>query len=121
MSRRIHIARVRDKGSRAEGARLLVDRLWPRGVAKASLHLDAWLKDLAPSTDLRQWFGHDPDKWDEFQRRYRAELDANPDAVAEALDWCAKGPVLLLFDAHDEDHNNAVVLRDYLASRPAKG
>lgn len=116
----VRIARVYGLDE-APGARLLVDRLWPRGVSKAALHPDAWLRDLAPSTALRQWFDHDPAKWPEFQARFRAELDASPQAVAEALDWCRKGPVLLLYAAHDEAHNNAVVLRDYLAARLGEG
>lgn len=116
MTARITLARVYGAVD-VPGARLLVDRLWPRGLSKASLHLDAWLRDIAPSAELREWFGHDPAKWPEFQTRFRAELDANPEAVTEALDWCRKGPVVLLYAAHDEAHNNAVVLRDYLAAR----
>lgn len=116
MTTGIHIARVRDTAP-TTGARLLVDRLWPRGISKAVLRPDAWLRDLAPSTGLRKWFDHDPEKWDAFRSRYRAELDANPEAVAEALDWCRKGPVTLLFDAHDAQHSNAVVLRAYLQAR----
>ena len=113
----IHLARVYDHAAAPAGARILVDRLWPRGLSKAALHLDLWLRDIAPSDDLRHWFGHEVPKWPEFRARYRAELDANPDAVAQALDWCRKGPVVLLFAAHDADHNNAVVLRDYLLER----
>lgn len=113
----IQLARVSDGPEAMVGARLLVDRIWPRGIPKARLQLDDWLRDIAPSTGLRKWFGHDPARWDEFRRRYRAELDANPDAVSQALGWCRKGPVTLLFWAKDREHNQAVVLRDYLAGR----
>ena len=101
-------------GTHTHGARLLVDRLWPRGIAKADLPMDAWLKDLTPSTALRKWFGHDPAKWDLFSTRYRAELAANPQAVEQALDWCRKGPVTLLYGAKDTVHTHAIVLRDLL-------
>lgn len=111
---RIHIARVYDDLSAIKGARLLVDRLWPRGIRKETLALDEWLKDVAPSSDLRKWFGHDPDKWPEFRKRYREELDANTDAVERCLEWCRKGSVTLLYGAKDEAHNQAVVLRAYL-------
>ncbi|MCB1504984.1 MAG: DUF488 family protein [Hyphomicrobiaceae bacterium] len=97
------------------GARLLVDRIWPRGVSRADLKIDDWIKEAAPSTSLRKWFGHDPRRWTGFQIRYRAELDANPDAVAHCLRWCGKGPVVLLYSAKDCNHNQAVVLRDCLA------
>ncbi len=110
----IRIARVHDDVDRTTGARLLVDRVWPRGIAKAELRLDEWIRDVAPSTDLRTWFGHDPEKWQEFQERYRAELDANPEAVDRCLGWSREGPVTLLFAAKDRDHNQAVVLRRYL-------
>ena len=113
----IHLARAWDDPAAMTGARLLVDRVWPRGVTKDKLRLDAWLRDIAPSSALRKWFGHDPARWDEFRRRYQDELDANPDAVAQALDWCRKGPVTLIYGAKDRDHNQAVVLRDYLAGR----
>ena len=119
MTTRIHLCRAYDarEGADTEGARLLVDRLWPRGVAKVDLPIDAWLMDIAPSSDLRNWFGHDPAKWNEFKDRYRAELQKAPDVVEQALDWCRRGTVTLLFAAKDREHNNAVVLRDYLAER----
>lgn len=112
----IHIARVYDHPS-AEGASLLVDRLWPRGIAKADLAPDEWIRDIAPTTELRKWFGHDPAKWEEFRRRYRAELDANAEAVERCLAWCRKGSVTLLYGAKDHEHNQAVELRDYLTAR----
>lgn len=105
-----------------EGFRLLVDRVWPRGISKVNARLDDWAKTIAPSTELRKWFGHDPEKFPEFQQRYTAELDANPDTPA-LLDLvkaqAAKQPVLLLFGAKDEAHNNAVVLTAYLKEKLA--
>ncbi len=111
----IRIARVHDDLETVSGARLLVDRVWPRGITKDQLQLDEWIRDIAPTTELRKWFGHDPEKWEEFEHRYRGELDAAPDPVGRCLEWCRKGPVTLLFAAKDRDHNQAVVLRDYLA------
>lgn len=113
----IRIARVYDDDAESAGARLLVDRLWPRGVAKADLHHDDWIRDVAPTAELRKWFGHDPAKWGDFRKRYIKELDANPDAVGRCLDWCGRGPVTLLYAAKDREHNQAVVLRDYLKDR----
>ncbi|MFI6596713.1 DUF488 domain-containing protein [Nonomuraea sp. NPDC050536] len=107
------IQRVYDHEPR-EGAVFLVDRLWPRGVRKDDLELDGWLKDAAPSTELRRWFGHQPERFAEFARRYRAELDAHPEALQPIRDAAAHGPVTLLYAAKDPVHNQAVVLRDYL-------
>ena len=109
--------RVYDAIQRSDGPRFLVERLWPRGVKKEKLKLDAWLKEVAPSDGLRRWFGHDPAKWDEFQRRYRAELDENPNAWKQLLDVARQGNVTLLYSASDTEHNNAIVLKDYLAER----
>lgn len=100
-----------------DGRRVLVDRLWPRGVPKAALADAAWVKVVAPSAALRRWFGHDPAQWDEFRRRYFAELDANPDAVAELRAALGRGRATLLFGARDEVHNNAAALREYLLRR----
>lgn len=113
----IGLARVYERPPADGRARLLVDRLWPRGVSKADLALDEWLRDIAPSAELRRWFGHDPTRWDSFRERYRAELDQNADAVERCLSWLRRGPVLLLFSARDPQHNQAVVLRDYLTER----
>ena len=113
----IRIARVRDEIDDLPGARLLVDRVWPRGVTKAALQLDAWIHDVAPSTELRKWFGHDPERWEAFRERYLAELAENHEAVERCLAWCRAGRVVLLFGAKDRDHNQAVVLRDHLREK----
>ncbi|HVU81171.1 MAG TPA: DUF488 family protein [Rhodanobacteraceae bacterium] len=109
------IRRVTEPLGDADGARILIDRLWPRGQSKDKLKLTAWVKDIAPSTELRKWFDHDPAKWEAFRKRYRAELDANPDAVAELQGLLKQHPdATLLFMAHDEKHSNAAVLAEYL-------
>jgi uncharacterized protein YeaO (DUF488 family) len=114
MSDPIRIKRVYHPASPDDGQRILVDRLWPRGLSKAAANLTLWLKAISPSEDLRKWFGHDPALWPEFHRRYTAELDTNPAATAELRDLLQTGPVTLLYAAHDAEHNNAVVLADYL-------
>lgn len=96
------------------GTRFLVERLWPRGIRKESLQFSDWLKEVAPSSELRRWFQHDVSKWPEFQRRYRIELDAHPEAWAPIVEAARAGDVVLLYSSHDTEHNNAVVLRDYL-------
>lgn len=116
-SSRIKLKRVYEPASRANGARFLVDRLWPRGLRKKDAVIDHWFKDLTPSTALRQWFDHDVERWTEFRKRYRAELAGQPEALAELRSLARKGPITLLFGAHDEPHNNAVVLRELLAKR----
>jgi len=108
------LKRAYDPATRSDGQRILVERLWPRGMCKSDLEADAWLKEVAPSTELRRWFGHRPERWDEFRRRYRKELDAKPDAWISILDRGQKGTVTLLYSAHDVLHNGALVLRDYL-------
>ena len=113
--------RANEPPARTDGARILVDRLWPRGQSKDKLQLTAWVKEIAPSTGLRQWFGHDPAKFAEFRRRYRAELDANPAAVAELRGLLREHPhATLLFMAHDAEHSNAAVLAEYLRERSRK-
>jgi uncharacterized protein YeaO (DUF488 family) len=104
---------------RSDGLRILVDRLWPRGVSKDRLKIDAWLKELAPSDELRRWFGHDPEKWEEFRRRYFLELVAREASVAELRDKILNGRVTLIFAARDQRHNNAVALRDFLERQMA--
>lgn len=108
------VKRVYEPVAESDGQRVLVDRLWPRGLSKEKAHLDLWLKDVAPSDELRHWFGHDPERWAEFQKRYKAELDGKADALAKLRGLMAKGKVTLLFAAHDEEHNNAVALAAYL-------
>jgi len=116
----IKLKRVYEPESPDDGARFLVERLWPRGVKKSALHFDDWLKDAGPSTGLRQWFGHDPAKWDEFRRKYFAELDANPAGWEPMLAAARRGGVTLLYSSHDADHNNAVALREYLEQKLPK-
>jgi uncharacterized protein YeaO (DUF488 family) len=115
----ITLKRAYEPVAREDGTRFLVERLWPRGVRKDALRLDAWLKDVAPSTKLRQWFGHDPEKWPEFQRRYRAELDRNTEALEPILQAARRGRVTLIYSSPDQEHNNAVVLKTYIESRLA--
>jgi uncharacterized protein YeaO (DUF488 family) len=110
----IHLARVYDDLSHLHGTRLLVDRLWPRGLRKEDLQVDEWVRDIAPSTELRHWFNHEPEKWSEFQRRYLNELANNLEAVERCLVWLRKGSVTLLYAAKDSEHNNAVVLANFL-------
>ena len=114
----IHLHRVYDTVPRPPGQAVLVERLWPRGLHRAQVAADTWQKEVAPSGELRRWFGHDPDKWPEFRRRYFAELDARPEAwrplLAEHDD-----DLILLYSARDREHNNAVALRDYLLARQA--
>ena len=115
----LHVKRIYEVPKADDGARYLVERLWPRGMRKKNLIMDAWLKDVAPSHELRRWFRHDPAKWDEFQRDYRAELDANPSAWKPLLEAAKLGNVTLLYSARDAEHNNAVVLKSYLEARLA--
>ena len=115
----IQVKRVYEAAEPQDGARFLVERLWPRGMKKESLQMDGWLKEVAPSTALRQWFGHDPVRWAEFQRRYTVELDAAPDAWAPLVAAARHGPVTLLYSARDTEHNAALALRDYLERTPA--
>ncbi|MQA98221.1 MAG: DUF488 family protein [Streptosporangiales bacterium] len=112
----IEIQRVYDKEP-AKGSVFLVDRLWPRGKSKSELSLDGWVRDAAPSDELRMWFGHRPERFSEFARRYRQELDAHPDALQPLLEAAADGPVTLLYAAKDTRHNQAAVLRDYLEEK----
>jgi uncharacterized protein YeaO (DUF488 family) len=111
----IRVKRAYEPQASSDGRRVLVERLWPRGVTKAALAADAWAKDVAPSTGLRKWFGHRVERWPEFQRRYRRELDGKPDVWSAIAD--GSRDVTLLYSAHDPLHNSAIVLRDYLARR----
>jgi uncharacterized protein YeaO (DUF488 family) len=116
----LQIKRTYDPPARGDGRRILVERLWPRGMKKEAVAADAWMKDVAPSTQLRQWFGHQVERWEEFRRRYRKELSANRDAWEPILDAEERGTVTLLYSAHDVLHNGAVVLRDFLMERQAR-
>ena len=112
----IHVKRVYEKAEKSDGTRFLVERLWPRGVKKDALRMDAWLKDVAPSTELRTWFCHDPELWDEFRVRYAEELQHQATLVDDLRKRAKQGTVTLLYGARDEERNQAVVLADYLAS-----
>lgn len=114
MASTVRIKRVYEPASPQDGRRILVDRVWPRGIRREDAKLALWLKDVAPSTALRKWFGHDPARWAEFQRRYREELKSNP-AVEELRREVSSGRTTLVYGAHDTEHNQAVVLADYLA------
>jgi uncharacterized protein YeaO (DUF488 family) len=110
----IKLKRAYDPVSAADGRRLLVERLWPRGLSKDKVKLDGWLREVAPTTELRKWFGHDPAKWREFRRRYFAELESRPESWRSIVSRARHGTVTLVYSSHDEEHNNAVALRDYL-------
>jgi uncharacterized protein YeaO (DUF488 family) len=110
----ISIKRAYETPSQKDGFRILVDRLWPRGLTKAKADIDLWLKDVAPSTELRKWFKHDPDKWKEFQSRYRNELKKNAQALSVLKEQAAKKRVTLIYGAKDEQHNEAIVLQELL-------
>jgi len=112
----IRLKRAYEPATPRDGLRILVERLWPRGVRKEALAVDLWLKDLAPSTDLRKWFNHDVEKWGEFQKRYRAELKTKPDLLALLKQRTTEGTVTFVYAASDETHNSALVLRETLES-----
>ncbi|HKF09276.1 MAG TPA: DUF488 domain-containing protein [Xanthobacteraceae bacterium] len=119
MSKKVRAAKIKLKRAyeapaASDGTRILVDRLWPRGVKKADAAIEEWMKDVAPSSALRKWFGHDPARWQEFRRRYLKELREHPDALERLRALARQGPITLVFAAHDEAHNDAVVLRDVL-------
>jgi uncharacterized protein YeaO (DUF488 family) len=116
----IKLKRAYEHPAAKDGTRILIDRLWPRGVRKAEAAIDRWTKDIAPSTGLRKWFGHDPARWHEFRRRYAAEIHAHSDQLAGLRALARKGPITLVYSARDERHNDAVVLRDILLGRRAK-
>lgn len=110
----LKVKRVYEPRSQDDGQRVLVDRVWPRGISKQKLGDVMWLKDVAPSTPLRKWFDHRPERWREFCARYATELDSNPDSVAKLRTMCARGPVTLLYSARDVEHNQALALAKYL-------
>jgi uncharacterized protein YeaO (DUF488 family) len=118
----IRVKRVYEPPERGDGKRFLVERLWPRGMKKEALDMDGWLKEVAPSTELRKWFGHDPERWSAFRGRYRRELrdherEAEPNGIATLLQAARRGNVTLLYSAKDTEHNGALVLRDYLEAQ----
>ncbi len=113
----IRLRRAYEPPGKDDGTRILVDRVWPRGVSKEDLQLDFWAKNIAPSTELRRWFDHDPEKWSEFRRRYSEELDENDEAVAELLSKVEGKRLTLVYGARDEQHNNAVALKEYLSEK----
>lgn len=110
----INVKRVYDKAEKSDGTRFLIERLWPRGVRKDSISIEAWIKEAGPSTELRKWFSHDPAKWEEFQRRYTAELKSRSDVWEPILDAARQGTVTLIYSSHDTEHNNAVALQKFL-------
>ena len=110
----IRLKRAYDRPERSDGFRVLVDRVWPRGIRKEDAELHEWLRDIAPSSALRKWFGHDPDRWESFVAKYRKELDGHGDLVGRLTEWCRKGRLTLVYGARDKERNNAVVLKMYL-------
>ena len=113
----VKLKRAYEAAGSEDGFRILVDRLWPRGISKNEARIDLWLKEIAPSAELRKWFGHDPAKWADFCNRYFHELDNNPEALDELIAHTRRGTVTLVYGAKDQEHNDAVVLKEYLQSR----
>ena len=115
----IRLKRAYEKPESRDGTRVLVDKLWPRGVKKEDARIDAWLKEIAPGDDLRKWFGHDPDKWNEFNKRYTHELNDNQEAVRKLREIVDRGRTTFVYGAKDEEHNNAVVLKHFMEEESA--
>ena len=113
----IQLKRAYDPVSESDGYRVLVDRLWPRGLSKERAHIDVWLKEISPSTELRKWYNHDPEKWDEFKKRYYRELDSHPEAVEQLRKIVSERPVTFVYGTRNETINHAVALKEYLAQR----
>jgi uncharacterized protein YeaO (DUF488 family) len=116
----VKLKRAYEPAAANDGARILIDRLWPRGVKKIDAAIDQWVKDIAPSTALRKWFGHDPARWSEFRRRYAAEVRRHSEYLSRLCAQARQGPITLIFSAHDEVHNDAVAQWNFLLGRPAK-
>jgi len=116
----VRLKRAYEPPEKKDGARILVDRLWPRGVSKEEAQLDEWIKEIAPSAELRTWFGHDPRRWDEFRERYRAELAEHPETLKDLRRRAREGPITLVYSARDEVHNDAIVLRNVILGRAAR-
>jgi uncharacterized protein YeaO (DUF488 family) len=110
----VKLKRAYEAPTAEDGTRILVDRLWPRGISKKDAALSLWMKEIAPSTELRKWFGHDPDRWNEFRERYASEIDRNSLLLDQLRSLARKGPITLIYSAHDENHNDAIVLRDVI-------
>jgi uncharacterized protein YeaO (DUF488 family) len=115
----VRIKRAYEPSATGDGFRILIDRLWPRGVSKSRIALDQWMRDIAPSSNLRKWFGHDPARWTEFRRRYVAEVRGNAELLTRLRALAREGPITLVYSAHDEAHNDAVVLRALILGREA--
>jgi uncharacterized protein YeaO (DUF488 family) len=113
----VKLKRAYDPPAAGDGTRILVDRLWPRGVTKKRAAIDQWMKDIAPSTELRKWFSHDPGRWDEFRRRYAKEVHQNTDLLDQLRSLARQGPITLVYSAHDEKHNDAVELRELILGK----
>jgi uncharacterized protein YeaO (DUF488 family) len=116
----IQIKRAYEKAEKKDGRRFLVDRLWPRGVTKTALAMEAWLKDVSPTNELRKWYGHEPAKWDEFRRRYFADLENTPEAWQPLMEAARKGTITLVYSSKEMERNNAVALREFLMARMKK-
>src|SRR5665213_3620399 len=116
----IKLKRAYEAAAADDGTRILIDRLWPRGVKKADAAIDQCVKEIAPSTALRKWFGHDPARWAEFRRRYAAEVHQHPEQISALRTLARQGPITFVFSAHDEVHNDAVALRNFLLGRDTK-
>ncbi len=110
----VQVKRAYEKPAKSDGFRVLIDRLWPRGVRKEDLKLDQWLKELGPSTELRKWFGHDPEKWEEFRKRYFRELDSHPEEIRQLRAKMRQGPLTLVFGSKEQRFNDATALKEYL-------
>src|SRR5690606_37347118 len=119
-SENVRLKRAYEPASSSDGMRVLVDRLWPRGVKKADAKIDEWMKDIAPSSELRKWFGHDPARWPEFRKRYAAEIKEHPEQLQRLRALAREGALTLVFSASDEEHNNAVVLRDMILDQSGR-
>ena len=113
-ARNVKLKRAYDPPSADDGRRILIDRLWPRGISKQRAAIDHWMKDIAPSTELRKWFGHDPARWDEFRRRYAKEVHQHAELLDQLRALARQGPITLVYSAHDEKHNDAVELRELI-------
>lgn len=118
-AKNVRLKRAYEPRAVGDGTRILIDRLWPRGVSKARAAIDQWMKDIAPSTELRKWFGHEPARWGEFRRRYAEEVRRNAELFSQLRALARAGRVTLVYSAHDEAHNDAIVLRELILGRPA--